>query len=84
MTKDSILQILDINKEIIKSAFSIDDNGVNNIRIFLSKAHEDFQDVVDSIFISDMNNREKMVLSYLIGYDNGKRQKIFNDNKRKS
>jgi len=81
MTKDSILQILDINKETIKNAFSIDDNGVNNIRTFLHDTHKDFQDVVDSIFISDMSNREKMVLYYLIGYDNGIRQKRLNDNK---
>lgn len=84
MTKDSILQVLDINKEIIKSAFNIDDSGVNSIRKFLNDTHKDFQDVVNSIFISDMGNREKMVLSYLIGYDNGIRQKMINGNKRKS
>lgn len=81
MTKDSILNILNINKELIKKTFNIDDNEANNIRTFLSETHKDFQDVIDSIFISNMNIREKMVLSYLIGYDNGKRQKRINDTK---
>jgi hypothetical protein len=83
MTKDSILQTLDINKELIKNTFNIDDNGVNNIITFLKENHKDFKDVIDSIFLSNMNDREKMVLYYLIGYDNGIRQKRLNDNKRK-
>lgn len=83
MTKDSILQILDVNKEIIKNTFSVDNSGIDNIRAFLNETHKDFRDVIDSIFLSDMDDREKMVLYYLIGYDNGIRQKRLNDNKRK-
>lgn len=75
MTKDSILLILKINKELIKNIFSIDESGINKIRTFLNEEHKDFKDVVDSIFISDMNIREKMVMYYLIGYDNGIRAK---------
>lgn len=71
MTKDSILQILNINKELIKDTFGIDNNGIDNIRTFLSKEHKDFKDVIDNIFLSDMSVSEKMVMYYLIGYDNG-------------
>jgi len=83
MTKDSILQILDINKELIKNTFNIDDNGVNKIITFLKEDRKDFKTVIDSIFLSKLSDREKIVLSYLIGYDNGIRQKRLNDNKRK-
>ena len=75
MTKDSMLQILDINKEIIKNTFSIDDSGIDNIVNFLSKERKNFKEVIDDIFLSDMNIREKMFMYYLIGYDNGKRTK---------
>lgn len=78
MTKESILQILNINKELIKNIFSIDDSGIDKIRTFLEKERKDFKDVVDSIFNSDMNNREKMFIYYLIGYDNGKRKSLQN------
>lgn len=73
MLKDNILQILDINKEIIKDAFSIDENGIDKIKEFLKKDHENFKQIVDDIFLSDMGNREKMVAHYMIGYINGAR-----------
>lgn len=73
MLKDIILQILDMNKELIKDAFSIDDNGIGRIRELLNKDREGFKQVVNDIFLSDIGNREKMVAYYLIGYVNGTR-----------
>lgn len=75
MLKDNILQILDVNKEIIKDAFSVDENGIRNIRDILKKDRENFKQIVDDIFLSDIGNREKMVAYYLIGYVNGARTK---------
>jgi len=75
MTKESILQILNINKVLIKNTFNIDDSGIDKIRMFFKKEHKDFKDVIDSILLSDMNIGEKMVMYYLIGYDNGRRAK---------
>jgi len=74
MLKDNILQILDINKEIIKNAFSIDDDGIDNIRDVLKKDHENFKQIVDDIFLSDTGIREKMVMCYMMGYVNGERK----------
>jgi hypothetical protein len=74
MLKDNILQILDINKEIIKNVFSIDDDGINNIRDILKKDHENFKQIVDDIFLSDAGIREKMVMCYMMGYVNGERK----------
>lgn len=74
--KDKILQILNINKGLIKNTFNIDNSGIENIRKFLNKNYKDFKDIVDNIYISDMENREKMVLFYMIGYVNGNRVKM--------
>lgn len=76
MMKDKILQILNINKGLIKNTFNIDNSGIENIRKFLNKNYKDFKDIVDNIYISDMENREKMVLFYMIGYVNGNRVKM--------
>jgi hypothetical protein len=73
MIKEKILQILDLNKERIENTFDIDDNGIDDIRKFLDKDYNNFKDIVDSIFLSNMGNREKMVMHYLIGYANGRR-----------
>jgi hypothetical protein len=73
--KDDILQILEINKEIIKDAFSIDDNGIDNIRDFFNGEYEDFKHIVDKALISEIETREKMVICYMMGYVNGKRKK---------
>lgn len=73
MLKDTMLQILDINKELIKDMFSIDENGINRIREILNKDRESFKHIVDDIFLSDIGNREKMVAYYMIGYVNGAR-----------
>jgi hypothetical protein len=73
MLKDDILKILDINKELIKKMFSLDDDGIENIRKLFKKG-ENFKQVVDDIFLSDAGNREKMVAYYMIGYVNGERK----------
>ena len=73
--KEKILQILKLNKELIKSTFDIEDSGIDNIREFLRKERKDFKDVLNKIYISDMGNREKVVIYYLIGYVNGMRSK---------
>jgi hypothetical protein len=73
MIKEKILQILDLNKERIENTFDIDYNGIDDIRKFLDKDYNNFKDIVDSIFLSNMGNREKMVMHYLIGYANGRR-----------
>jgi hypothetical protein len=73
MLKDNILQILDVNKELIKNVFDIDDNGIENIRELLKEDHENFKQIVDNIFLSDIGIREKMVAYYMIGYVNGAR-----------
>lgn len=76
MMKDQILQILNLNKELIKNTFNIDNHGIDDIRKFFNKNYNDFKDIVDNIFISDIGNREKMVLIYMIGYVNGNRVKM--------
>lgn len=75
MLKDNMLQILDLNKEIIKNAFDVDEDGIVGIRKLLEKDRENFKQVVNEIFLSDASNREKMVAYYLIGYVNGARTK---------
>lgn len=74
MLKDNILQILEINKEIIKDAFSIDENGLDNIRLIFNEEYENFKQIVDKVFISDLGTREKMVICYVMGYVNGERK----------
>ena len=73
MLRDNIFQILNVNKELIKKTFDIDDNGIDNIRNLLNKDHENFKQIVEDIFLSDMESREKMVACYMIGYVNGAR-----------
>jgi hypothetical protein len=83
MLKDRIIEILNINAELIKDIFSIDDNGIDAIRKVFNKGHTDFRNVTDSIFFSDMSDREKMVAHYMIGYANGERaQKMRNDGRK--
>lgn len=50
MLKDNILQILESNKELIKDAFGIDEDGVDNIRDILKKNHDNFKQIVDDVF----------------------------------
>ena len=83
MLKDNILKILDLNKELIKDMFSIDENGIDSIRELLNKDRESFKHVVDDIFLSDIGNREKMVAYYLIGYSNGARTRNMTNKSRK-
>lgn len=75
MLRDNIFKILDVNKDLIKSTFDIDENGIDSIVSILKKDHEDFKQLVDDIFLSDIGTREKMVAYYLIGYVNGARKK---------
>lgn len=75
MLRDNILQILDINKEIIKDTFSIDENEIDKIKEFFTKDHENFKQIVDEICLSDMEIREKMVVCYMLGYGNGSRKR---------
>lgn len=74
MLKDNILQILEINKEIIKDAFSIDENGVDNIKDIFNEKYENFKQIVDKVFTSELGIREKMVACYIMGYVNGVRK----------
>jgi len=74
MLKEKILQILNLNKEQIKDVFSVDDDGIDKIKMFLKKDCSSFKEILDDIFLSDMGNREKMLFSYLIGYANGMRK----------
>jgi hypothetical protein len=74
MLKDKILQILEINKEIIKDTFGINDGGADKIRDILKKDHENFKQIVDHVSVSDLEIREKMVMCYLLGYVNGERK----------
>lgn len=73
MLKDRIIEILNINAELIKDIFSIDDNGIDVIRKVFDKGHTDFRNVIDGVFFSDIGDREKMVVHYLVGYVNGER-----------
>lgn len=75
MLRNNILQTLDINKEIIKDAFSVDENEIDKIKEFFKKDHENFKQIVDDIFSSDMESREKMVICYMLGYANGSRKR---------
>lgn len=75
MIKHKILEILELNKELIKNTFGIDEIGIDKLKNFLSKDYDDFKDIVHHLFVSEMGNREKMTLFYLIGYANGKRVK---------
>jgi hypothetical protein len=83
MFKDRIIEILNINAELIKDMFSVDDNGIDAIRKVFDKGHTDFRSVTDSIFFSDMGGREKMVAHYVIGYANGERAQKMRDIDRK-
>ncbi len=82
MLKDYILQILNINKEIIKDSFNIAENGIDNIRNILKNDHENFKQIMEDIFSSEMGIREKKVISYLIGYVNGERKEKMEEKKR--
>lgn len=71
MLKDSIIQILNDNRDRIKNSFSIDDNEINNINEFLNKGRDSFKIVIDDISTSNLSDRGKMTLCCLIGYING-------------
>ncbi len=71
MLKDSIINILNDNRDGIKNSFSIDDNDINNIKEFLNKEHNSFKIVIDDMSSSNLNDRGKMTLCCIIGYVNG-------------
>jgi hypothetical protein len=83
MLKDRIIEILNLNAELIKDMFSVDDDGICAIRKVFDKGHTDFRNVTDSIFLSDIGDREKMVAHYLIGYVNGERAQKMRSGDRK-
>lgn len=71
MLKDSIIQILNDNRDRIKNSFGIDDNDINNINEFLNIGHDSFKIVIDDISTSNLSDRGKMTLCCIIGYTNG-------------
>ena len=85
MLKDSIIKILNDNRDGIKNSFSIDDNEINNIKEFLNKEHNSFKIVIDDMSASNLSDRGKMTICCLIGYINGtSRTQLFENRKIKT
>lgn len=71
MTKDIILNILENHKDSIMTSFNIGEKEICNIREIVDKNYRDLSDAMNSIFVSNLNDREKMIVYYLVGYVNG-------------
>lgn len=71
MTKDVILTILDNSKDNLMNSFKIGDKEINNIKEITDRDYTSLIEAMESILASNLDDREKMVAYYLVGYANG-------------
>jgi hypothetical protein len=71
MTKDVILTILDNSKDNLMDSFKIGDKEINSIKEITDRDYTSLIEAMESILTSNLNDREKMVAYYLVGYANG-------------
>ena len=85
MLKDSIIKILNDNRDGFKNSFSIDDDEIKYIKEFLNKEHNSFKIIIDNMSTSNLSDRGKMTLCCLIGYVNGiSKAQLFENRKIKT
>jgi Na+/phosphate symporter len=71
MTKDIVLKMLEDNKDNIMTSFKVSEEGIDNIKEIIDKRYANLEEAMESVFASDLNDREKMASYYLIGHVNG-------------
>ena len=71
MTKDIVLKMLEDNKDNIMESFKVSEEEIDNIKDIIDNKYANLGEAMESIFTSDLNDREKMVAYYLIGHVNG-------------